>query len=262
MVTSTAQNEKGVIESGTEGPLFMNTTTDTPTVEWGGVKYKIVTLKDGRTWMAENLRYIPEGMTVEADFTQNGDGIWYPVVAQLQDDGETYKAAVSTDASVIKSNGYLYTFATAAGVNEITAENWENLEGVQGICPDGWHIPTLAEFNALIAAYPLASNPAKADLELLKAADFPIPMTGMRMRNTSGLTGSVSGAVYNGALSSGYLMCSTGNQYKVAEDTGIITTQNKTLIPMHNASNNNAMISNCSNLAGIPVRCIQDLPAE
>ncbi len=40
---------------------------ETPTVEWGGVKYKIVTLKDGRTWMAENLRYVPEGKTISSD---------------------------------------------------------------------------------------------------------------------------------------------------------------------------------------------------
>ena len=39
---------------------------ETPTVEWGGVKYKIVTLKDGRTWMAENLRYVPEGKTISS----------------------------------------------------------------------------------------------------------------------------------------------------------------------------------------------------
>lgn len=39
---------------------------ETPTVEWGGVKYKIVTLKDGRTWMAENLRYVPEGKPYRA----------------------------------------------------------------------------------------------------------------------------------------------------------------------------------------------------
>ena len=50
---------------------------ETPTVSWGGVDYKTVTLKDGRTWMAENLRYVPEGKTPSSDPAEEA-GIWYP----------------------------------------------------------------------------------------------------------------------------------------------------------------------------------------
>ncbi len=43
----------------------------------GRVDYKTVTLKDGRTWMAENLRYVPEGKTPSSDPAEEA-GIWYP----------------------------------------------------------------------------------------------------------------------------------------------------------------------------------------
>ena len=32
---------------------------------------------------------------------------------------------------------------------EVTKDNYTTFEGAQGICPDGWHIPTRAEFVAL-----------------------------------------------------------------------------------------------------------------
>ena len=70
---------------------------ETPTVEWGGVKYKIVTLKDGRTWMAENLRYVPEGKTISSD-PKDGNGVWYPC--------NLSKAA---DPSLAETAGLLYS---------------------------------------------------------------------------------------------------------------------------------------------------------
>ncbi|MFQ7502900.1 MAG: hypothetical protein ACLRMJ_06875 [Alistipes finegoldii] len=39
---------------------------ETPTVEWGGVKYEIVTLKDGRTWMAETCATCPKAKPYRA----------------------------------------------------------------------------------------------------------------------------------------------------------------------------------------------------
>ena len=71
---------------------------ETPTVEWGGVKYEIVTLKDGRTWMAENLRYVPAGKTISSD-PKDGSGVWYPC--------NLSKAA---DPSLVESNGLLYSY--------------------------------------------------------------------------------------------------------------------------------------------------------
>ena len=102
---------------------------ETPTVEWGGVKYEIVTLKDGRTWMAENLRYVPEGKTISSD-PKDGSGVWYPC--------NLSKAA---DPSLVESNGLLYSYPVMLGMTgDMTGDNFDQYEGARGICPEGWHI--------------------------------------------------------------------------------------------------------------------------
>lgn len=111
-------------------------------LEYGGVSYKIVKLKDGNWWMAENLRYVPEGTTVSEDPTKTYN-MWYP----YSSDGKNI--TVLKDEESIKKLGYLYNPAFALGVPEITAENYNQLEGVRGICPEGWHIPTRAEYIGL-----------------------------------------------------------------------------------------------------------------
>ena len=107
---------------------------DPNTVVYEGVTYKTVTLSNGQTWMAEPLRYLPEGKTAD------GKGIWNPYKVV---DG----AAVElTDAESIAKYGYLYDAATIFGT-AIDVNNVTSFEGAQGICPDGWHIPTKAEWT-------------------------------------------------------------------------------------------------------------------
>jgi len=110
-------------------------------LKYEGVVYKIVTLADGNTWMAENLRYVPEGKTVSADPTENA-GIWYPYNPETQ--------TALTDEESIAKNGLFYNIATAFGVESIDKETAAQFEGTQGICPDGWHIPTFDEYLHLV----------------------------------------------------------------------------------------------------------------
>jgi uncharacterized protein (TIGR02145 family)/uncharacterized repeat protein (TIGR02543 family) len=84
----------------------------------GGRIYKIVKIGN-QTWMAENLDYAAEG-------------------SRYYNDDETAN----------KKYGRMYNWATAmAGA----ASSAANPSGVQGIAPVGWHIPSDAEWNALIA---------------------------------------------------------------------------------------------------------------
>lgn len=112
------------------------------TVSWGGVDYPFVTLDDGNTWFAANLRYVPAGKS-PSDAPGDGSGLWYPCNASK---------AASTDESFIASHGYLYNGATAHGGSTTTGE-----AAVRGVCPEGWHLPTASEFDALKAAYPTVS---------------------------------------------------------------------------------------------------------
>lgn len=112
---------------------------------YGGVTYKTVTLSNGQTWMAEPLRYIPDGMTVSNDPADPDAHIWYP----YSTDGTT--TTPLTDEASFAPKGYLYDLYAALGVEagSITAENCYDFEGAQGICPDGWHIPTRAEYFSI-----------------------------------------------------------------------------------------------------------------
>lgn len=138
-------------------------------ITYGGVEYGIAQFADGRWWMTENLRYIPEG----AEF---GKDIFYPSKDTAAEYDESEEA--------IHDKGLLYADHLAFGT-EVTVENYESLEGAQGICPDGWHIPTASELMALVGKcvkgdiHPTLTTAAYYDasldsgsIELLEQAGF------------------------------------------------------------------------------------------
>lgn len=104
------------------------------------VRYNTVQIGN-RTWMAEPMAFVPQGATVSEDPAKGG--IWYPYAVE---DGVVN---LLKDASGIKANGYLYSFATALGVKTFTDENYATFEGTQGICPKGWHVPSRSEYYDL-----------------------------------------------------------------------------------------------------------------
>lgn len=126
-------------ENKEEGPVEEGPVEEPNTVKIGDVTYKTITLENGLTWMAEPLRYVPAGKTV-SDNPKEGQGIWYPYTVV---DGVP---TAQKDEATIAKQGYLYDAATAFGVDAITTENFGTFEGIQGICPEGWHIPTRTDF--------------------------------------------------------------------------------------------------------------------
>ncbi len=105
-------------------------------------KYTTKTFSDGTTWMTQPMRYIPEGYTVSTDPTADDAHIWapYTIVNGV--------ATPSTDAALVTSNGYLYDQQAIFG-EDVTKDNAASFEGAQGICPNGWHVPTRAEYIKL-----------------------------------------------------------------------------------------------------------------
>ncbi len=75
----------------------------------------------GKMWMAENLKY----------------------------ETTTGSVCYGNDDANCEKYGRLYNWSTA--MNGANASN-KNPSGVQGICPDGWHLPSRPEWDALIAA--------------------------------------------------------------------------------------------------------------
>lgn len=177
---------------------------------YDGVKYNTVTLANGTTWMAEPLAYLPKGYTPSTDPTADSH-IWYPYEIV---DGAT---VATTEASAIKELGYLYDLQAALGGKEITESNLNSFEGVQGICPKGWHIPTRLEYFNLIGKSTNDADgkvPADGDKALfydaaydggkiasLNEAGFNYQFSGVRMASTFAATPSYQKTVISSTTS-------------------------------------------------------------
>ena len=225
---------------------------------YDGVEYKTVTLADGNTWMAENLRFIPRGKTVSSDPVEDA-GIWYPAA----------NAEKVADPALAETLGLLYDAATAFGA-EITVENAGTFEGAQGICPPGWHLPTAAELTGLVghcsnsalinpdAAYYDASIKG-ASLTALAEAGWAWQFASARNKaNTTG-KGSYMVTNYNGIYGvMSYVIGSTIYQTTTNDDGSIKNVQYYYLMPTYNASNEKVTVAYGNFLAGASVRCVKN----
>lgn len=102
----------GSLDDGNGGSGSGDVTVTDGTISHAGETYRTVAI-DGRLWMAENLRCMPEGAAL-------GSGVWNP----------------AGGASAVSTQGMLYDYATATA-----GESWSEGVQVQGICPPGWHLP-------------------------------------------------------------------------------------------------------------------------
>ena len=98
-----------------------------------GNVYRIVKLGN-QVWMAENLRT-----------TRYADGTLIPLGTTTSDD-VAYRYYPNGNSANVTDYGYLYNWAAVMnGANSSEA----NPSGVQGICPNGWHVPSDAEWTEL-----------------------------------------------------------------------------------------------------------------
>lgn len=226
---------------------------------YDGVEYATVELADGNTWMAENLRYIPRGKTVSSDPAEDA-GIWYPAA----------NAEKVADPDLVESLGLLYDAATAFGVSAITAANADSFEGTKGICPPGWHIPTVTEMTGLVGH---SSNSALVNTSapyydatikgasIAALADAGWSWQFASMRNKTSVTGKGSYTVTNydgiyGIMS--YLIGSTLHQVSKNEDGSLKNVQYHYFMPLYNATNEKVSVAYGNFLSGASVRCVKD----
>ncbi len=233
---------------------------------YDGVEYKTVTLADGNTWMAENLRFVPRKRTVSSDPLEDA-GIWYPAA----------NADKVADPALAETLGLLYDAATALGVDAITVENAATLEGAQGICPPGWHIPTAAEMTGLVGhcsnsamvntAAPYYDAAIKgASIAALKAAGWEWTFAGTRNKTNTASKGSWlitenaedDGSITYGAMT--YLLGSTHHQTTKNDDGSIKNVQYYYMMSTYNTSKGNEKLTVAYGnfLSGASVRCVKD----
>jgi uncharacterized protein (TIGR02145 family) len=96
-----------------------------------GNVYRTVVI-NGKTWMAENLktRHYADGTPVGR--TEKGPNYYY------------------MDDNYIAQYGILYNWAAAVRVSDNTTK-YTFTGNRQGVCPDGWHVPTMVEFSEAVA---------------------------------------------------------------------------------------------------------------
>lgn len=233
-------------------------------VKLGDVDYKITKLADGNVWFAENLRYVPEGKAIAEltdDYTDvSCDGIYYPATYAVVD----AKAVVtpSKDAEVVAAQGLLYTAAAAMNGEAIPTTDWEDCAKIQGICPDGWHIPTAQEWVNLVGACAQAAKNnteapyyvqslSGADLAALNADGLdliPYPYLNQGKKYLGSYLNKRADSEYNMYPSMAYFQSSTGRS--ATQNYAAMITNNNTKTSVNVAYN--FLTNACS------VRCIKN----
>ncbi|MBQ9410363.1 MAG: fimbrillin family protein [Bacteroidales bacterium] len=243
------------------------------------VKYNVVQLKDNKWWMAQNLAYVPEGYTPASALTSVTAGVFYPLKVN---EGHT-AAEFDTSADAVAAKGYLYQAECALGLASVgtltSVEAAQALEGAQGICPAGWHVPTGEDIINLVgkAVSPLTNNTeapyydassANGSIALLNADGFNMDAFGaISIQDNTKTTGTFMGwaSGYPDKISSGMFIGSTyaGVTYNTSGDetSGVKNLQFFGLMPMTNKASESAYTCNGTKvsyrIAG-PVRCVRN----
>lgn len=137
-----------------------------PSEKCNASDYKQVTIGT-QVWMAENYRcskYDTESEPYKAGIKEVGENIRNchstPYFIDATDNNnwrswefsDIRETAENLSEEQIDDLGYLYNWYAVAGINDsndtIQVNNHQNLR--QGICPNGWHIPSKAEWDILL----------------------------------------------------------------------------------------------------------------
>lgn len=138
-----------------------------------GHTYRVVRIGE-QCWMAENMRcdkYDTEseaaGKTISVSEYAYYDPYFYPSNCQ---DSKCIDRTCTVSYNINDKLGLLYNWAAAVGASEreIYADSDEFSYPRQGICPNGWHVPTLLDYVNLV----FNINPdGGEDAKLLKSKD-------------------------------------------------------------------------------------------
>ena len=226
---------------------------------YDGVRYNTVKLADGNTWMAQNLRFVPRGRAVSSNPAEDA-GIWYPAA----------NADAVADPDLAETLGLLYDAATAFGVEAITEANAGTFEGCQGICPTGWHVPTVTDMTGLVghSSNSALVNPAGAyydatingaSLTALKQAGWEWQFAGIRTKGNTTATGKYQITNYDGIYGvMSYGIGSTMHQVQTNDDGSLKNVQYHYLMPLYNASYEKLSVSYGGFLYGASLRCVKN----
>ena len=202
-----------------------------------GNYYKIVKIGN-QVWMAEKLRYLPSVVRP----TTNSDTTPYYYVYDYN--GTSVAEAKAT--AYYRTYGVLYNWVAAMG-GEVSINP---PSGGQGICPEGWHLPSHSEWNQLIYYIGLGGN-AGGKLKEVGTAHWMSPNEGAT--NESGFTalgGSATAGGYFGVIGE------SGNWWSSSGNYGIDNPKASIRIMYYDSGNVFNEYRSISH--GYSVRCVRD----
>ncbi|MDD4033419.1 MAG: FISUMP domain-containing protein [Bacteroidales bacterium] len=200
-----------------------------------GKVYKTVTIGD-QVWMAEDLAYLP---SVVGPATVSDTEPYYYVYGYYGTDVVAAKAIGN-----FITYGALYNWPAAMNGDPSSGAN---PIGVQGICPEGWHLPSYFEWITLID-YLGGEDVAGGKLKETGTAHWEDPNFGAT--NESGFTALPGGYPYNDAFSD---IGRYGNWWGSSEydvDNAMYLGIRSGSSPVDNGSDSKEL--------GMSVRCLRD----
>jgi uncharacterized protein (TIGR02145 family) len=202
-------------------------------------------LIDGQCWMAADLKVskYPNGNPIP--YIDNNP-TWVALADNNTDDAYSFYGDSNNDGTIDITHpdyGALYTYAAAI------ADNWtEDNNANQGICPDGWHLPTDAEWT-ILTTFLGGTSVAGGKMKETGTTHWNSPNTGAT--NSSGFA----------ALPSGHRNSGTGVFFNVGI-TGYWWSSTESSSTAYyrylNYNGANALRLNINKSLGFSVRCIRD----
>jgi uncharacterized protein (TIGR02145 family) len=281
-----------------------------------GKKYKTVVMPDGKTWFAQNLNYTKDltynAYAYEANgkqFTSTNNGVpaigsyWCPAVdgsvtSGSEADCRTYgalytwetvmmvdgkyadetKTSTAWDESWVSPYYYAGAPNSSPNADKNNARGGTNAKGGgRGICPLGWHVPTITEWTVLLDLVNedgTGSSFANADCNAYKSKDA---WQKLRSPMSYDLTDPGDGSWPSSAepalgnlgfdvVPTGYRCAETQNWFRTGLYARGTSTQLMASTPSHDYAGNSVAYSKnsivhtyCTPRAeGHPVRCVVD----
>ena len=210
--------------------------------DYDGNVYNTVQIGN-QCWMQQNMKatHYHDGTAI-SNITDNNE--WGALGNNNIDDAY---CAYNNDNNNIDIYGAIYTWAAAMGDNAVSSSS--NPSNVQGVCPDGWHIPSDLEYTQLtdfLGGDTIAGS---------KMKDFDLWATTDSLNNSSGFSLLPSGYRNGEGTSLGVFYSLTYNAYLWSS-----TESNGSTAYVRKLHHNDSIVERLYlyKSHGFSVRCVKD----